>query len=65
MNLKTIIVEYQEAWGGGKQNFHGWIYYMLSGTDYVVYQILPTQRDHVQLLKVPRHRVKTITEKIL
>ena len=65
MTLKSITVEFHEPWGQGFKTFNGWVYYMVSGNDYLFYEISPTEKNHKLLGIINRYRVKNIRERIL
>lgn len=66
MTLKRIEVEFHTDNAERHfRNFGGWVYYMVSGDEYLVYEILPDKRDHRLLATLKRSEVKEIREKVL
>jgi hypothetical protein len=66
MSLKSIWVEFHTDTAERRgRHFSGWVYYMVSGDDYLFYEVLPEQKDHRLLATLKRSEVKEIVEKIL
>lgn len=60
MVIKSITFEFYEDWGLGFRSFNGWVYYMVNGSEYQVYEIRGS--GHVLLAHYTKYKVKNITE---
>jgi hypothetical protein len=62
MVIKTIRFEFYEDWGKGFRTFNGWVYYMVNGSEYQVYEIYGPGTEHRLLAHFTKSNVKEIRE---